>query len=41
MLRLLGVPLSSAIWLYLLTVQVRLLGVMYYARREKLGWFSR
>lgn len=37
----LGVLLSSAVWLYLLTVQGRLLGLMYYARREKLGWFSR
>ncbi len=31
----------AAISLYFLTVQGRLLGLMYYARREKLGWFSR
>jgi hypothetical protein len=31
----------SFVGLYFLTVQMRLLGLMYYARRDKLGWFNR
>jgi hypothetical protein len=30
---------ASALGLYFLTVQGRLLGLMYYARRDRLGWF--
>ncbi len=30
----------AAIGLYFLTVQGRLLGLMYYAKRDKLGWFG-
>jgi hypothetical protein len=31
---------ASGIGLYFLTVQGRLLGLMYYANRQKLGWFN-
>ena len=31
----------AGIGLYFLTVQGRMLGLMYYARRDKLGWFTR
>ena len=31
----------AAIGLYFLTLQGRMLGLMYYAKRDKLGWFSR
>ena len=31
----------SLVSLYLFTVQMRLLGLMYYARRNELGWFNR
>jgi len=31
--------ITAGIGLYFLTVQMRLLGLMYYAKREKLGWF--
>jgi hypothetical protein len=30
---------ASFVWLYLLIVQMRLLGLMYYAKRDRLGWF--
>ncbi len=32
---------ASAFGLYFLIVQMRMLGLMYYARREDLGWFGR
>jgi hypothetical protein len=32
--------LASGLNLYLLTVQGRMLGLMYYANRQKLGWFN-
>lgn len=31
----------AGVGLYFLTVQGRLLGLMYYAKRDKIGWFSR
>jgi hypothetical protein len=31
----------AGVGLYFLTLQGRMLGLMYYAKREKLGWFSR
>ena len=33
--------LASSLGIYFLIVQMRLLGLMYYAKRDKLGWFSR
>jgi hypothetical protein len=33
--------ITAAIVLYFLTVQGRILGLMYYAKRHKLGWFNR
>ena len=33
--------IASALGLYFLIVQMRMLGLMYYARREDLGWFGR
>lgn len=33
--------LMAGVGLYFLTVQGRLLGLMYYAKRDKLGWFGR
>jgi hypothetical protein len=33
--------IMAGIGLYFLTVQGRLLGLMYYAKRDKLGWFGR
>ena len=33
--------IAAGIGLYLLTVQGRLLGLMYFSKRHKLGWFSR
>jgi hypothetical protein len=32
--------ITAAILLYLLTLQGRMLGLMYYAKRHKLGWFG-
>lgn len=33
--------ITTLLWLYFLIVQMRMLGLMYYARREDLGWFGR
>jgi hypothetical protein len=33
--------LSNFVWLYLLVVEMRLLGVLYRARSVELGWFRR
>jgi len=33
--------IAAGIGLYFLTVQGRMLGLMYYAKRDKLGWFNR
>ncbi len=33
--------ISSFIWLYFLTVQCRILGLLYLSNKEELGWFSR
>jgi hypothetical protein len=33
--------IMAGVGLYFLTVQGRLLGLMYYAKRDKLGWFGR
>ena len=33
--------ITAAVVLYFLTVQGRMLGLMYYAKRHKLGWFNR
>jgi len=32
--------LMAFVGLYFLTVQGRLLGLMYFAKREKIGWFN-
>lgn len=32
--------LASSLGIYFLIVQTRLLGLMYYARRDTLGWFK-
>ena len=45
MSKLFGYLALSAVWgvvsLYLLTVTVRLLGLLYFTSKEKLGWFNR
>jgi hypothetical protein len=46
LVELLGVPvvpllITAGVGLYFLTVQGRMLGLMYFAKRHKLGWFSR
>jgi hypothetical protein len=33
--------IAAGIGLYFLTVQGRMLGLMYFAKRQKLGWFNR
>jgi hypothetical protein len=33
--------IAAGIGLYFLTVQARMLGLMYFAKRQKLGWFNR
>jgi hypothetical protein len=33
--------IAAFVFLYFLTVQMRLLGLMYFAKRQKIGWFSR
>lgn len=33
--------ITAGVGLYFLTVQGRMLGLMYYAKRDKLGWFNR
>jgi hypothetical protein len=30
--------ISSCVWLYLMMVMSRVLGLLYYYNREKLGW---
>ncbi|NLW49277.1 MAG: hypothetical protein GXY85_00340 [Candidatus Brocadiaceae bacterium] len=36
----LGYLLQNGVWIYLTTVQMRLLGLLYYTKADALGWFA-